>query len=102
MGICLGMQLAVVEFCRNVLNWKGANSAEFDAETPYPVIISMPEHHTGVMGGTMRCGQRKTIFKEKEKSIMYKMYGKKAEVSERHRHRFVKIFKNIFINLKIN
>ena len=93
MGICLGMQLAVVEFCRNVLNWKGANSAEFDAETPYPVIISMPEHHTGVMGGTMRCGQRKTIFKEKEKSIMYKMYGKKAEVSERHRHRFEKIFK---------
>ena len=81
------MQLAVVEFCRNVMNWEGANSAEFDKDTKYPVIISMPEHHTGVMGGTMRCGQRKTIFKEKEKSIMFKMYGKKAEVSERHRHR---------------
>ena len=40
------MQLAVVEFCRNVMRWKGANSAEFDAETKYPVIISMPEHHT--------------------------------------------------------
>ena len=40
------MQLAVVEFCRNVMGWKGANSAEFDAETKYPVIISMPEHHT--------------------------------------------------------
>jgi len=88
LGICLGMQLAVVEFCRNVMNWEGANSAEFDKDTKYPVIISMPEHHTGVMGGTMRCGQRKTIFKEKEKSIMYKMYGKKAEVSERHRHRY--------------
>ena len=46
LGICLGMQLAVVEFCRNVLGWERANSAEFDAETPYPVIISMPEHHT--------------------------------------------------------
>jgi CTP synthase len=46
LGICLGMQLAVVEFCRNVLKWENANSAEFDAQTKYPVVISMPEHHT--------------------------------------------------------
>ena len=46
LGICLGMQLSVVEFCRNVLKWDGANSAEFDPETKYPVVISMPEHHT--------------------------------------------------------
>jgi len=46
LGICLGMQLAVVEFCRNVLNFEKANSSEFDENTKYPVIISMPEHHT--------------------------------------------------------
>ena len=46
LGICLGMQLAVVEFCRNVLGMEGANSFEFDEKTKYPVIISMPEHHT--------------------------------------------------------
>ena len=40
------MQLSVVEFCRNVLKWDGANSAEFNPETKYPVVISMPEHHT--------------------------------------------------------
>jgi len=87
LGICLGMQLSVVEFCRNVLKWDGANSAEFNPETKYPVVISMPEHHTGEMGGTMRCGQRKTIFKD-QNGIMYKLYGSKAEVSERHRHRY--------------
>jgi len=81
------MQLSVVEFCRNVLGMEKANSAEFDPETKYPVIISMPEHHTGIMGGTMRCGQRETIFKSKE-SLMYKMYGSKETVSERHRHRY--------------
>ena len=46
LGICLGMQLAVVEFARNVMGLEGANSAEFDAQTKHPVIISMPEHHT--------------------------------------------------------
>lgn len=101
LGICLGMQLAVVEFSRNVMGLEGANSAEFDPKTKHPVIISMPEHHTvsilrsllssfyflkGVMGGTMRCGQRETIFKDKE-CVMYKMYGKQDKISERHRHR---------------
>ena len=46
LGICLGMQLAVVEFGRNVMGLEGANSAEFDPKTKHPVIISMPEHHT--------------------------------------------------------
>jgi len=87
LGICLGMQLAVVEFSRNVMGLEGANSAEFDPKTKHPVIISMPEHHTGVMGGTMRCGQRETIFKDKE-CVMYKMYGKQDKISERHRHRY--------------
>ena len=46
LGICLGMQLAVVEFCRNVLKMENANSVEFDEKTKFPVVISMPEHHT--------------------------------------------------------
>jgi CTP synthase len=43
LGICLGFQIAVIEFCRNVLNWKGANSTEFDARSPHPVVVFMPE-----------------------------------------------------------
>ena len=57
LGICLGMQLAVIEFARNVANLENANSTEFDEDTPYPVIDILPEQ-TGVadMGGTMRLG----------------------------------------------
>ncbi|VDD84146.1 unnamed protein product [Mesocestoides corti] len=62
LGICLGFQLAVVEFARNVLGWKDANSMEFNPDTNYPVVIDMPEFNPGDMGGTMRLGSRRTMF----------------------------------------
>ncbi len=65
-GVCLGMQLAVVEFARNVLNWKDAHSTEFNPDTTHPVVIEMPEHNPGQMGATMRLGKRKTVFKSKD------------------------------------
>uniref|UniRef100_A0A8C7P904 CTP synthase n=1 Tax=Oncorhynchus mykiss TaxID=8022 RepID=A0A8C7P904_ONCMY len=63
LGVCLGMQLAVCEFARNVLEWEDANSTEFHPESKHPVVIDMPEHNPGQMGGTMRLGKRRTIFK---------------------------------------
>uniref|UniRef100_A0A8C2JK03 CTP synthase n=1 Tax=Cyprinus carpio TaxID=7962 RepID=A0A8C2JK03_CYPCA len=87
LGVCLGMQLAVCEFARNMLDWKDANSTEFDPETEHPVVIDMPEHNPGQMGGTMRLGKRRTIFKTKN-SILRKLYGDVDYVEERHRHRF--------------
>uniref|UniRef100_A0A671WJW9 CTP synthase n=1 Tax=Sparus aurata TaxID=8175 RepID=A0A671WJW9_SPAAU len=62
-GVCLGMQLAVCEFARNVLGWEDANSTEFNPESEHPVVIDMPEHNPGQMGGTMRLGKRQTIFR---------------------------------------
>uniref|UniRef100_A0A6Q2XGL6 CTP synthase n=1 Tax=Esox lucius TaxID=8010 RepID=A0A6Q2XGL6_ESOLU len=87
LGVCLGMQLAVCEFARNVLEWKDANSTEFDPESKYPVVIDMPEHNPGQMGGTMRLGKRRTIFKNNN-SILRRLYGDVDHVDERHRHRF--------------
>jgi CTP synthase len=63
LGICLGFQCAVIEFCRNVLNISDANSSEFSKETDNLVVIEMPEHNPGQMGGTMRLGKRRTLFK---------------------------------------
>ncbi|KAF7665342.1 hypothetical protein LDENG_00146380 [Lucifuga dentata] len=87
LGVCLGMQLAVCEFARNVLGWDDANSTEFNPESEHPVIIDMPEHNPGQMGGTMRLGKRRTIFKSSN-SILRKLYGDVDYVDERHRHRF--------------
>ncbi|XP_068956791.1 CTP synthase 2 isoform X2 [Petaurus breviceps papuanus] len=87
LGICLGMQLAVVEFARNCLGWKDADSTEFVPNTSIPVVIDMPEHHPGEMGGTMRLGKRTTVFKT-EDSILRKLYGDVGCVEERHRHRY--------------
>jgi CTP synthase len=87
LGVCLGMQTAVIEFTRNVLNWKGANSVEFDPKTPHPVVIEMPEHNPGKMGGTMRLGLRETLFRHKE-SVTYKLYNRHKSIKERHRHRY--------------
>lgn len=64
-GVCLGMQVAVIEFARNILGWKDAHSTEFNSTTEHPVVIEMPEHNTGHMGATMRLGKRKTVFKSK-------------------------------------
>ncbi|XP_072316037.1 CTP synthase 1b [Eucyclogobius newberryi] len=87
LGVCLGMQLAVCEFARDVLGWQDANSTEFNPETKHPVVIDMPEHNSGQMGGTMRLGKRRTIFTSAS-SIMRKLYGDVEYVDERHRHRF--------------
>uniref|UniRef100_A0A8C4D9B0 CTP synthase n=1 Tax=Dicentrarchus labrax TaxID=13489 RepID=A0A8C4D9B0_DICLA len=64
-----------------------ANSTEFNPESQYPVVIDMPEHNPGQMGGTMRLGKRRTIFKSSA-SVLRKLYGDVDYVDERHRHRF--------------
>ena len=86
LGICLGMQMAVVEFARNVLGLKDANSAEFDKNTKNPVIHIMEEQKkVNKKGGTMRLGAYPCIIKEG--TLARKVYGEK-EISERHRHRY--------------
>ena len=73
-----------------MLNLEKANSTEMDADTPYPVVIDMPEHNAGVMGGTMRLGKRKTIFQTKD-SVLRQLYGNTDFIEERHRHRLLVI-----------
>ncbi|XP_070568114.1 CTP synthase 1-like [Ptychodera flava] len=87
LGVCLGLQTAVIEFSRHVLGWEGAHSTEFEPDTKHPVIIEMPEHNPGQMGGTMRLGKRRTIFKDKL-SVLKRLYGNPEYVEERHRHRY--------------
>lgn len=87
LGVCLGMQCAIIEFARNILSWKDANSTEFDPQTEYPVIIEMPEHNGEVKGGTMRLGKKSTHFVTND-SILRKLYFDKKVIEERHRHRF--------------
>ncbi|XP_056014759.1 CTP synthase 1-like isoform X2 [Ostrea edulis] len=87
LGVCLGLQCAVIEFARNALGWEGAHSTELDPATKHPVVIDMPEHNTGQMGGTMRLGKRKTLF-NCQTCITKKLYGNKEFVEERHRHRY--------------
>ncbi|KAL1491250.1 hypothetical protein ABEB36_011871 [Hypothenemus hampei] len=89
LGICLGFQTAVIEFARNELKLADANSTEVNEETKHPVVIDMPEHNTGNLGGTMRLGQRTTMFKKSEKNCKIKrLYGNKEQIQERHRHRY--------------
>lgn len=97
LGICLGMQLSVIEFARNVLGWKEANSTEFDKNTPYPVIYLMKEwynYRTGKkeirdetcdLGGTMRLGAYPCKLLKGSKT--WEAY-QKDEIFERHRHRY--------------
>ena len=85
-GICLGMQVAVIEFARNVLGHSKANSTEMDPETPDPVISLMEEQKKiDQMGGTMRLGSYACDLKKGSKA--YNAYGK-LKVQERHRHRY--------------
>ena len=85
-GICLGMQLAVIEFARNVCGLTGAFSTEFDANTPYPVIDIMAEQkEIDKLGGTMRLGSYPCQLKEGTKA--HSAYGV-SDINERHRHRF--------------
>ncbi|MFH1854399.1 MAG: CTP synthase [Candidatus Omnitrophota bacterium] len=86
LGICLGMQCAVVEFARNVCKLKKAHSTEFDKSTPYPVISLLEEQkRVKDMGGTMRLGAY--YCKLKKGTRAYEAYGKE-KISERHRHRY--------------
>jgi len=87
LGICLGMQLMILEFARNQLGMKEADSTEFNPETERPLIDLMEEQKkTLQMGGTMRLGaQRAPIFKN---TRLYEAYGDLEEVFERHRHRY--------------
>ncbi len=86
LGICLGMQIAVAEFARHVAGMEGANSTEFDIETPFPVIDLLPEQkEVADLGGTMRLGA--DPIKLHEGSRSREIYGE-AVVYERHRHRY--------------
>jgi CTP synthase len=86
LGICLGMQVAVAEFARNVAGMEGANSTEFDIETPYPVIDLLPEQkEVSDLGGTMRLGA--DPIKLHPQTRAREMYGE-AVIYERHRHRY--------------
>ena len=103
LGICLGMQCAVIEFARNVCGMKGANSSEFDENTPYPVIYLMSEWYdfrkqavekrdvTSEKGGSMRLGAYPCVISKD--SFAHDAYGM-TEISERHRHRYE--FNNAF------
>ncbi|KAK5137931.1 CTP synthase ura7 [Meristemomyces frigidus] len=92
LGICLGMQIAVVEFARSVCDipLPQASSYEFDGADEDRVIISMPEHHQGKLGGTMRLGLRSTVWQpETQWSKLRALYGLQNEsINERHRHRY--------------
>ncbi|OHE08162.1 MAG: CTP synthase [Sulfurimonas sp. RIFOXYC2_FULL_36_7] len=97
LGICLGMQLTLVEYARNVLGFEGANSVEFDEETPYPMIYLIDNFldqsgntqlrtHKSPMGGTLRLGEYPCDTLEG--SIIRKAYGGAKTIHERHRHRY--------------
>jgi CTP synthase len=86
LGLCLGMQCAVIEFARNVCKMKGANSSEFDPETKFPVIDLLPgQKGVAEKGGTMRLGAYPC--KIKKNTLLYRIYEKEL-VAERHRHRY--------------
>ena len=85
-GICLGMQLAAVEFARNVCGLTGAHSSELDPNTPYPIINLLPDQEDVVeMGGTLRLGSYPCTLAEG--SVAHKEYGE-INIAERHRHRY--------------
>ena len=87
LGVCLGLQIATIEFCRNVLGLENANSTEFDENTPNPAVVFMPEISKTHMGGTMRLGTKPTPFLVDD-CKMRRLYGGADHVDERHRHRY--------------
>ena len=86
LGLCLGMQLSIVEFARNVIGYNDAHSMELKPDTTHPVIHIMPDQ-VGIedIGGTLRLGSYPCVLKEE--SLAYKLYGTQ-EIHERHRHRY--------------
>ncbi|MBH19875.1 MAG: CTP synthetase [Crocinitomicaceae bacterium] len=94
LGICLGMQCAVIEFARNVLKMENAHSTEIDFQSEFPVISMMEEQkQLEKMGGTMRLGSYQCDIEQN--TLLYQIYSKKT-IHERHRHRFE--FNNQFID----
>ena len=92
LGICLGMQVGVIEFSRNVAGMKNANSREFDEASPYKVIDLLPDQNEEVeKGGTLRLGAYPCILKEK--TLIRELYNEE-QIKERHRHRYE--FNNAF------
>ena len=89
LGLCYGMQLSIIEYCRNVLGWKDSNTAEINPKSTHVVIDIMPDQkknlEKGNFGATMRLGSYKA--KLKPGTVAYEAYGKK-EIHERHRHRY--------------
>ena len=86
MGICLGMQIAMIEFALHALKLEGANSSEFDPQSPNPVIDLMEgQKQIKQMGGTMRLGSYECVIKRN--SLAHKAY-QKTRIFERHRHRW--------------
>jgi CTP synthase len=87
LGICLGMQAAVIEYARSVLGMKNAHSTEMVPDCAEPAVIFMPEGSTTHMGGTMRLGSRRTIFQTQDCKAA-KLYNSLPFIDERHRHRY--------------
>jgi CTP synthase len=86
LGICFGMQMAVIEFARNVCGLERANSTEVDAHTPHPVIdLMLEQRNLADLGGTMRLGSYPCVIREN--TLAQRVYGRK-NVNERHRHRY--------------
>ena len=85
LGLCLGMQMAVVEFARHVLDWRDAHTTEVEPHTTYPVIDLMKDQDLGNLGGTMRLGKYRCTLTPGTHSA--RAYGV-LDVSERHRHRY--------------
>ena len=86
LGICLGMQMAIVEYARAILGYKDANSIELDPQTSHPVIALMPDQeNVEDIGGTLRLGSYPCVLDEA--SLAYRLFGKR-EIHERHRHRY--------------
>ena len=86
LGICLGMQVAVIEYAKNVCGIEEATSGEFDDKADHPVILYMPEIDREHMGGTMRLGARDTLIAPH--TLASALYAAKPRISERHRHRY--------------
>ncbi|MBC7287041.1 MAG: gamma-glutamyl-gamma-aminobutyrate hydrolase family protein, partial [Armatimonadetes bacterium] len=86
LGLCLGLQTAVIEFARNVCGLDGANSKEFDEATPHPVVIYLKEQeYVTALGGTMRLGAYPCVIQPG--TLAERLYGQ-LHISERHRHRY--------------
>ena len=87
LGICLGFQVAVIEFARSQLGHVEAHSSEFDKDTPHPLVVFMPEVSRTHMGGTMRLGSRRTVL-SRPACKTAQLYGGVTAIDERHRHRY--------------